>query len=280
MLLVTGGSGMLGGYVTDVLSQNNIAYIAPKHHELELNCLEKLNSYLNNNQLSGIIHLAAETNVDLCEQDPAHALLVNTLSTQALANYARVNDIPITFISTSAIFGGIPKLSYCELDTPMPLSFYGSSKYMAEQYIASHCPRHLIIRSSFMIGGGPDRDKKFISKILPKLQNHEPVSVVYDKIGSLTYAADVAKFIVNAYKNQQYGLVHLSSNNSCSRYDVIKHMAKQLNSNSDIKKVTSQLFPLAAPRPMSEALHSVSPYVKANQSWENIINEYLKEWTK
>ena len=72
--------------------------------------------------------------------------------------------------------------------------------------------------------------------------------------------------------------MHVASSNSCSRYDVIKLIANRINSQSEIKKVSSQLFPLAAPRPMSEALYSVSPFVNQQYTWEQIINEYLKEW--
>lgn len=278
MILVTGGNGMLGGYVVAELASKNIPYAAPSRQELNLNSTDSIASYLESQNWSRILHLAAETDVDLCERDMQHAYVVNTLATQQLAKFSGKQNIPMLFISTSAVFGGISKLSYCELDIPMPLSSYGNSKYMAEKYLTSLCQNHLIIRSSFMIGGGPTKDKKFISKLLPQLKENKPVSVVYDKIGSLTYAKDVAHFIVESISRDITGLVHFSSENSCSRYDVVSYIAKKINSKSEITKVGSQMFPASAPRSLSESLYTVSPHCVTRKSWENIIDDYLKEW--
>ena len=278
MILVTGGNGMLGGYLLRELTQVKMPFRAPSRQDLDLNDKQNIQFFLSSHQFTHIIHLAAETDVDLCERDNSHAYRVNTLATQVLASYARTHDIPIIFISSSAVFGGIQKLSYCELDTPMPYNYYGASKLMAENYVINLCPQHLIIRSSFMIGGGPQRDKKFISKLLPQLQQNKPVSVVYDKIGSLTYAADLAQFIIKAITQQFIGLVHFSSENSCSRYDVIKHIAKKINSSSVVSKATTQMFPSSAPRANSESLYSLSPHIDCFKSWEIIIDDYLTEW--
>lgn len=278
MILVTGGGGMLGRYVVDELEKNQIEFLAPTRREFDLGVIDSVAPYLNSRDWSYIFHLAAETDVDLCERDIQRAYTVNTLATQHLATYAGQRKIPMLFISTSAVFGGISKMSYCELDTPMPLSFYGSSKHMAEQYLNTLCSNHLIIRSSFMIGGGPTRDKKFISKILPLLKENKPVSAVYDKIGSLTYAKDMASFIIEARDHGLSGLVHFSSDNHCSRYDIASYIAKKIDSKSTITKVGSQMFPASAPRPTSESLYSVSPYGTKKKSWEDIIDEYLQEW--
>ena len=278
MILITGGGGMLGGYLLAELSRQKFSFSAPSRKDLSLNNTHDMQSFLSSQKFAAIIHLAAETDVDLCERDIKHAYCVNTVATQMLALHARKNDIPIIFTSTSAVFGGIQKLSYCELDLPMPCNYYGSSKLMAENFVANLCPQHLIVRSSFMIGGGPLRDKKFISKLLPQLQENKPVSVVYDKIGSLTYAADLAQFIVQALTKELTGLVHFSSENSCSRYDVIQYIAKKIDSSSIVSRATTQMFPCSAPRANSESLYSISPHIHYSKSWQVIIDDYLREW--
>lgn len=278
MILVTGARGMLGGYVSTQLEMDGFDYVSPARNEFDLKSSKSIAEYLKANQFDWIIHLAAETDVDLCERDKQHAYLVNTLATKQLANHAREHDIPMIFISTSAVFGGIVKVNYCELDLPSPVNYYGSSKWFAEQYVMALCPKHLIIRSSFMIGGGPSKDKKFIAKILPQLKENKPVSIVYDKLGSLTYAKEIALFITKSIKNNIYGLVHISSENSCSRFDVVTYIAKKINSTSKITKVGAEMFPLSAPRATSEALQSISPFYTMEKTWEVIIDEYLGEW--
>lgn len=269
---------MLGQYVTAEFQRRGLKFLAPTRQDLDLRHTERMLVYLQKHSFEYIIHLAAETDVDLCEKDITHANLINTIATMELAKFARDRNIPMIFISTSAVFGGLIKLRYCELDTPAPINYYGQSKWFAEQYVVRYCADSLIIRSSFMIGGGPGVDKKFISKLLPLLQKDQPVAVVADKIGSLTYAKDLAVFIADCYQKHIFGLVHFSSENSCSRYDVIRYIAAKIKSNSTISKADSQLFPLPAARSLSEALYSVSPYMQTSKSWEEIIDDYLKEW--
>jgi dTDP-4-dehydrorhamnose reductase len=278
MILITGGSGMLGKYVLDEFQRLELDFIAPSRKEFNLTSSESVINYLNQHTFKGIIHLAAETDVDLCERSVSHAYRVNTLATLEIARFAGENNIPVIYISTSSVFGGIIKLNYCELDTPMPINYYAQSKLAAEKYLSAFCPNNLIIRSSFMIGGGPQRDKKFISTLLPRLKENKPVSMVFDKIGSLTYAYDLAVFIAQAYKAKSIGLLHFSSKNSCSRYDVIQYIAQKIGSTSEISEVSSQHFPLSAERSLSEALISVSPLSPENRRWETIIDSYLKEW--
>ena len=278
MILITGSTGTLGVYLQDSLLKAGIAFEAPSSKDLDLSSLESIDAFFKDKKYSYIMHLAAVTDVDLCERDPSKAYLINGLATEALAMNAARIGAKIMYISTSAVFGAVAKLSFCELDTTRPVSFYGSSKLFGEEAIQRSGSQYLILRSSFMIGGGPDRDKKFIGKILPKLRSNEDVLAVSDKLGSLTYAKDLADFMVDSIKTNIRGIVHITSSDFCSRYDIAKHIKVVLDSKSKITPIPSQVMPLSAPRPMSEALTSCSPHKYGQKTCNEIIDEYMSEW--
>lgn len=279
MILITGGSSTLGWYLKNRLNALNIGFEALSRAELDLSNLQSLGDFFKGKSYEMIIHLAAETNVDLCEREPEKAYLLNSLATEVIALNAAKMGAKMVYISTSAVFGIIPKISYCELDTPMPINFYGSSKLYGERSVQRLCPNYLIIRSSWMIGGGPERDKKFIGKILPKLKNNEPVNAVRDKLGSLTYAKDLANFIADSLKDNHNGVMHMiSSTDFCSRYDIAQYLIRLMGSGSVLEPIDSSTFPLSAPRPISEALYSCYPLTYKKKTCYEIVKEYLEEW--
>jgi dTDP-4-dehydrorhamnose reductase len=279
MILITGGNGTLGTYLQNEFGSFGISYDAPSRKDLDLSSEESLKNFFSGNQnYDCVMHLAAETNVDLCEREPQHAYNMNFRATENLARYASKLKAYTIYISTSAVFGGTQKLRYCELDTVQPLNFYGSSKLLGEAAIRRLCPEHLVVRSSWMIGGGPARDKKFISKILPDLLANKDIQAVNDKYGSLTYAKTLASFLVHAYETRSTGTVHFSSSDYCSRYGVAQFIAQRLKSTSKLIPVDSHMFPLPAQRPISEALYTVALQNWKEPTWQEIIIDYLKEW--
>lgn len=277
MILVTGGSGMLGTYLLKELANAGISFESPPRTQLDISSIDSINKFFIGKRYSAIIHLAAETDVDLCERESSRAYLINALATERITKCAEKMNSLMIYISTSAVFGGIHKLRYSELDLPMPLNFYGSSKLHGE-YAVRQLSEHLVIRSSWMVGGGPEKDNKFISKILPHLKADEPVTAVHDKCGSLTCAKELAIFIVQSLRSGLTGIKHFSSSDYCSRFDIAQFIAGYIDSKSIMTKVDSQMFPLSAPRPMSEALYTLSPKDFQEITWHEVIKGYLKEW--
>jgi dTDP-4-dehydrorhamnose reductase len=278
--LVIGGSGTLGWYLKESLTKAGIAYLAPSSSELDIASDSSVsNFFLANKSFDTIYLLAAETNVDLCETNPESGYQINVLGTERIAKQAVQSGSYLVYISTSGVFGGGSqnKWRYCELDAPSPANLYGTSKLFGEQSIIRICKNYFIVRSSWMIGGGPSRDKKFLSKIIPMLRENKDLTVVHDKIGSLTYAKDLADFLVEAYYKKYTNITHFASENYASRYDIVKYVGALLKSTSKIKGIDSTQFPLPAPRPMSEALYSITNLTK-NKKWEEIIEDYMQEW--
>lgn len=279
MILIIGASGTLGKYLQGALERSGLSFESPSRSELDISSSTSVINFFQGSKCYDMIYLlAAETDVDLCERNPSLAYTVNVLGVDLIAKYAAKTNTPVTYISTSAVFGGgVQKWRYCELDTPIPVNLYGSSKLHGEYVIKNICRNYFIVRSSWMIGGGVMYDKKFLSKIIPALKDNKDISIVHDKFGSLTYAKDLAEFLVVSYKQGYSGTKHFSSSNYVSRYDIAKYIASILKVKSKIIGIDSCSFPLSAPRATSEALYSIVGDV-AVREWQDIIQDYLKEW--
>jgi dTDP-4-dehydrorhamnose reductase len=281
MILVIGGSGALGKYLHISLQNANIPYETPNSEALDITSELSTHAFFKNSRkYSAIFLIAANTDVDMCEKNPSVAYKVNALGASLISKYSGDLKIPLFYISTSAVFGGgNQKFRYCELDSTNPMNLYGASKLAGENFIKYNTDNYLIVRSSWMIGGGPKLDKKFISRIIHALQANNEISVVHDKFGSLTYAKHLADFLVTSYKEAYRDIIHFSSKNYANRYDIAVYLASLLDSKSNIIGVDSAIFPLSAPRAISEALYSVVPYLPPTQcTWQEIIKDYLNEW--
>jgi dTDP-4-dehydrorhamnose reductase len=281
MILVTGLSGMVGKYAHTYLNENQLEHQSLNRKNFDLSNLHSIDSTLKNKKFTHFIHLAAETNVDFCETNPQHAYVCNFLATKKIAQYCAEVGARLIFISTSGVFGAQGKTQYCELDLPSPSNLYGLSKLHAEQAVTSICKNSLIIRAGWMIGGGEERDSKFVGKIMQQLrENKKEISAVSDKFGAITHAKHLAKLIIESLNENYIGVKHFSSYDICSRYDIAKAIKQKLNAACKIIPVNSSIFPTPAQRGTSEAIYSVIPQelINApNYSWSELLNIYLEE---
>jgi len=227
-----------------------------------------------------VFHLAAETDVDKCEFNKDHAYETNTKGTENIAIACKEHDIPLVYISTGAVFDGEKEGGYTEEDAPNPLSVYGKSKLRGEEVIRSMLSRHYIVRAGWMIGGY-NKDKKFVWKIVQLLKTKKEIPVVIDKIGSPTFTKDFAKGIIDIVSAQKYGLYHCVNKGICTRFDIAEKIAEYLKKEDVVlKPVTSEVFPLPAPRGKSEALinYRLSRMNMDNvRPWQDALKEYIEE---
>ncbi len=182
--------------------------------------------------------------------------LTNTIAAVHLFNLAKDKNIPYVFISTAGIFGN-DKEFYTEDDQPFPLSTYGKSKYYVEQLLLNQdYPKYWIFRAGWMMGGGPNKDKKFVNKIMNQINSGtKELFVVDDKLGVPTYTKDFADSILRHIEEElPYGLYNMVSQGEASRYETAVAINKYLNLNLIINKVDSNYFKIeySAPRPYSE----------------------------
>lgn len=280
-VLITGGTGMLGAYVTDALGVNNPNVVVTTRNEIDLSRPDKIYDYVMKVNPDVILHIAAETNVDLCEREPNRAGAYNHVATKEIAKAANDCNAWILYISSSNVFGTEGKYMYNELDLPNPMNYYGRSKLFGEQEVRAFCPTsHLIIRSGWMIGGGPTRDHKFVGKIVQQIkEGATELKAVNDRLGSITSAQQLCKFIIWAVENRPTGTLHFASTGVVSRFDIAMAIGEMLKFEGVIQPVQSSMFPLSAPRPLSEGIESI--YLESHEGcprpgyWKDDLAAYV-----
>jgi dTDP-4-dehydrorhamnose reductase len=283
-VLVTGATGMLGRYVSMKLAELGVETVVAKRVECDLFQPRNVYDFVAKIKPRAILHLAAETDVDLCEREPQRAGTANHLSTDAIAKAAAECGSWMLYVSTSNVFGGEGKISYNELDLASPTNFYGRSKFQGEACVSRRLPDdHMIIRAGWMIGGGPTHDHKFVGKMVKLMREGAPlIRAVTDKFGSITPASSLAAFICESLELRRTGTVHYSSAGIITRLDVAYALSEFLSFKGQIEGVASSLFPLSAPRPSSEGMQSIyMPESKfAPRVWKKDLSDYVSEFLK
>ncbi len=249
--------------------------MAPSRAELDICDPCALRRQVTEAEPDWVLHLAALTDVDLCQQQPDLAYQVNSAATANLAAVCQELDVPLLLMSSIAVFDGCKLSPYLEDDSPAPVNVYGKSKWQAEQIVAA-LPRHLIVRSGWLFGGGP-ADKKFVSKILSLAQQHTRLTVVDDKTGSPTFTDDLAQGLEQVLLAGQRGVVHLvNSGSPVTRYQLAAEIVRLAELTLDLVPVPSTHFPRLAPRPDMEAAASYYTHGWL-PPWRTALQTYLAQ---
>ena len=224
-----------------------------------------------------VLHLAAATDVDRCEQEPDWAYDANAIGTRNVALACQAPGIPLVYVSTGAVFPGEKAEPYTELDTPGPANVYARCKRAGEQFVDSLLQRYYIVRAGWMFGG-VGRDVKFVGEITRLIRSGRTrLEVVDDIVGSPTYAADLLAGIRRLMETDAYGVYHLANAGWCTRYESALAIRDALDrADVEIIPVSSDHFPLPAPR-RSEALRSVKleGLGLGMRPWQAALREYV-----
>lgn len=228
-----------------------------------------------------IMHLAAETDVDKCEIEIEHAYKTNTMGTQNIAYVCQKLDIEMVYISTAGVFYGDKHEPYTEFDVPRPVNIYGDSKLQGEFVVRQLLKKYYICRAGWMIGGGGNKDKKFLNKIMQQIQKGaKEIKAVNDKFGSPTYTVDFSRNMARLIETGYYGLYHMGNNGHCSRFDIAQKAFEILNIQGvKLTPVSSAVFPLPAPRARSEAMVDYMLNMRGinlMRHWEEAVADYIR----
>lgn len=232
-----------------------------------------------------LIHLGAHTSLEYCEDNQDDAYRTNTLAVEYACTIANTLDIPLVYISTAGIFDG-EKLLYDDWDQPNPLGVYARSKYMGELYVQRAVQKHFIFRAGWMMGGGPAKDKKFISKMMKQIQAGATVlNVVDDKLGTPTYTVDFAANIERMLHTEYYGLYNQVCGGETGRFEVAEELVKVLGlaDKIELKPVDSDFFSkeFFAPRPPCERLVNYKLQLLGMDNmrdWKVSLHEYMRDY--
>ena len=232
-----------------------------------------------------LFHLGAHTDLEYCEKNPDDAYRTNTLSVEHAATLAQTHGIPLIYISTAGIFDGA-QLNYDDWDAPNPLGVYARSKHLGEILVEKRVQKYFICRAGWMMGGGPGKDKKFISKLMKQLKGGAKVlNVVDDKLGTPTYTVDFARNVRTLLGTEYYGLYNMVCGGETGRFEVAQELVDilGLHDTVEVRAVHSDFFAAEyfAPRPPSERLLNYKLDLRGlNQmrDWKVALREYIADY--
>src|SRR5665647_2815968 len=164
-LLITGAAGQLGQALIEAGTRQGWEVVATDAHDLDITDPQVVQGELSRQRPEVVINAAAATRVDDLESDPDGALRVNALGPRNLAVACRRLGIKLIHLSTDYVFDGAKLCPYVEWDTTGPLSVYGRSKLLGEEWVRQQCPDHFIVRTAWLYGiPGPN----FVTAILAR----------------------------------------------------------------------------------------------------------------
>ena len=228
-----------------------------------------------------LINLAAQTDLEFCEREPLVAWRDNALGAENCALLAQQLEIPCVYISTAGIFGG-EKTEYLDYDEPLPLTVYAKSKLYGERFVERTCDQFFVFRAGWMMGGGPQLDKKFVNKVYKQIKGGaRELRAVTDKLGTPTYTLDFARGIEHVVKSDLHGVYNQVCHGAGSRYDVACAFVEALGMSDQVTvhPVTSEFFAAEyfADRPASEQLVNFKlgeRGLDVMRTWQECLTEY------
>lgn len=256
-ILVTGANGQLGNCMRNASVGSQDRYIFTDVAELDITNAEAVAKTVKDNDVNVIINCAAYTNVDKAETDAEFAEILNSDAVRNLADAVKSNGGTLIHISTDYVFGGSQGNTPRNEEEPTnPTGVYGLTKLHGEQQIAESKVKSLIFRTAWLYS---EYGKNFVKTMLNLTSTKPQLKVVFDQVGTPTYAQDLADIIYHIVENRKIegneGIYHYSNEGVCSWYDFTKTIADIAgNSQCDIQPCHSSEFPSPVVRPSYSVL--------------------------
>jgi dTDP-4-dehydrorhamnose reductase len=259
-ILVTGSNGQLGSELHE---------LSPNHPEWEflftdVDTLDITNEhavevYLKNNRPAFIVNCAAYTAVDKAETDTNAAHQLNAIAPGILAKLSKKYSSGFIHISTDYVFDGLTYKPYSEIDAVNPAGVYGKTKLAGERLIRSANPNAIIIRTAWLYSA---YGSNFVKTMFRLGKERDVLNVVYDQVGTPTYAADLAKAVIaiagsfiTKPADAVPGIYHFSNEGVASWYDFAKSIFEIAGIECQVMPVLSKEYPTPAKRPHYSVLN-------------------------
>ena len=232
-----------------------------------------------------LFHLGAYTDLEFCELNIDDTYNTNSLAVENAVYIANELLIPVLYISTAGIFDGKKDL-YDDWDVPNPLGHYARAKYAGERFVVENAKRYLVCRAGWMMGAGPEKDKKFVQKIMKQLKDgRKELFIVNDKDGTPTYTHDFAKNVRLLIEKEYWGLYNMVCGGQTSRLEVATEIVTLcgLETEVNINSVSSDYFKKEyfADRPPCERLINRKLNLRnlnIMRDWRVALKEYLADY--
>lgn len=251
-ILITGSNGQLGNemrvlsadhpkhryFFTDVVAAENT-------HQLDITDKAAVSAFVEANAIDLIVNCAAYTNVDKAEEDEITAMKINAEALSVLGS----QGIRVIHISTDYVFSGEACQPYREADTIAPHTIYGITKYEGEKRLLATCPEAVILRTAWLYSSFGNN---FVKTMMRLGKERKELGVVYDQIGTPTYAADLAWAVFTVIESPVWhpGIYHFTNEGVCSWYDfTIAILALANITGCKVRPILSEEYQYKTPRP-------------------------------
>lgn len=276
-VIVTGSKGQLGTDVISELQKNNIEYIEADLPELDITDADAVEKLISESNADAVIHCAAFTNVDLAESECETCKKINYKGTLNIARACANRGIKLLYLSTDYVFGGDGETPF-ETDSPTaPCNYYGETKLDGEKAVAGICPKHFIVRISWVFG---KNGNNFVKTLLRLAETRDEITVVNDQTGSPTYTKDLSELLCQMIKTEKYGTYHATNEGFCSWAEFASKIMELSGAETKIIPIPSSEYKSVAARPSNSRLSKKS--LDENgffrlPEWQNALERCLKE---
>jgi len=288
-ILVTGANGQLGSELKSIYKNGIIQFKKPVNFiftdidTLDISNLIFLKKFFQDHSFNYVINCAAYTNVDLAEKEKEKekAHMVNANCVKNIVESIKDKNTKFIHISTDYVFDGNSYIPYTEDMPTNPQSVYGKSKLEGEKYALEY-PNSIVIRTSWLYSGF---GKNFAKTILKLCREKESLGIIFDQVGTPTYANDLAnailQIITQSISENQFssGIYHYSNEGVCSWYDFAKIITKKAYSKCTINPIESKDYPTPVKRPFYSVLNKNKIKTTYNikiPHWQDSLNEFFK----
>jgi dTDP-4-dehydrorhamnose reductase/dTDP-4-dehydrorhamnose 3,5-epimerase len=275
--MVTGVNGQLGHDVVLKLKELNFDVIAPGRDEFDLTNREQIQKYIFKEKPDVIIHCAAYTAVDKAEDEKDICSSINLEGTRFIAETAKQINAKLVYVSTDYVFDGLGEEPHSEDKETKPVNYYGYTKEQGEKIVRAILDNYFIVRTSWVYGSNGNN---FVKTMLKLAETRREINVVSDQIGAPTYSKDLAEFIINLVKTNQYGIYHGVNEGYCSWHEFAKKIFEKSGIEMKINPISTKEYPTKAARPLNSKLskrNTDKAGINRLPHWEDAISRFISE---
>lgn len=279
-ILITGANGQLGNSMRAATAGSKNRYIFTDVAELDITDRNAVINTVAGEKVDVIVNCAAYTNVDKAEDDTDTAFVLNCTAVENLAVAAKIQDATLIHISTDYVFEGNANKPITEEEKTNPQGVYGKTKLAGEEAVIATGCKHIILRTAWLYS---PYGKNFVKTMQQLTSSKEKLNVVFDQVGTPTYAADLAEIICHIIENDKLhiqGTFHYSNEGVCSWYDFAKEICELSGNSCDIQPCHSNEFPTKVKRPHFSVLDKTkvkSRFGITIPHWKESLRKCIKE---
>jgi len=282
-LLVIGKNGQLACSIAKIATEfPDLDIKISERSDLDLSDLESIENYFSHNHYDIIVNAAAYTAVDRAESEPELADLINHQAVKKISEIALQQDSVLIHISTDYVFDGKSNTPYKEEDPVSPTSMYGKTKLLGERAMLQISPKGCIVRTSWLYS---EFGNNFVKNMIRLGRERDELSVVYDQVGSPTYATDLARAALRIAQSNMLAvstvpeIYHFSNDGVCSWFDFAKNVFELAKIDCKVVPITSEKYPATVDRPHYSVLQNkklVQNSDVENLYWRDSLKSCLK----